>query len=220
MPDIFAPLCDRLLRAGVRPKTVNRYLAELRDHLDDLTAELEANGLSPDAARDHALSRLGSIETLAFPMVSDRRFHSWTARTPWAVFLIAPIIGYGVIVALLAFALASATSPGMAPDWFGTAGRATGHFAAFVVPLFLAWTLAFMALRQRSRAMWPLFGMGLTIVAATITELQVKLIGPQQGGEIAIALTMPSIIQIAALLLIAAAPLLLFGKRDQAISQG
>lgn len=220
MPDVFSPLCDRLLRAGVRPKTVNRYLAELRDHLDDLTAELEANGLSPDAARDRALFKLGSIETLAFPMVSDRRFHSWTARTPWAVFLIAPILGYGVIVALLAFALASATSPGMAPDWFGTVGRATGHFAAFIAPLILAWTLAFLALRQRSRAMWPLVGMGLTIVAATIIELQVKLADPQQGGEIAIALSMPSVMQIAALLMAAAAPLFLLRKHDQAASQG
>lgn len=42
MPDLFASLGDRLLSASVRPKTVNRYLAELRDHLDDVTTELEA----------------------------------------------------------------------------------------------------------------------------------------------------------------------------------
>lgn len=220
MPDIFAPLCDRLLRAGVRPKTVNRYLAELRDHLDDLTAELEANGLARDAARDRAVSRLGSIETLAVPMVSDRRFQSWTARTPWAVFLIAPVLGYGVIVALLAVALAAATSPGMAPDWFGTVGRATGYFAAFIAPLILAWTLAFLALRQRSRALWPLAGMGLTSVAATLIKLQVNLADPQQGGEIALALTMPSIAQITALLLAAAAPLLLLGTHAQIAPEG
>ncbi|MBS7703790.1 hypothetical protein [Chelatococcus asaccharovorans] len=153
-------------------------------------------------------------------MVSDRRFHSWAARTPWAVFLIAPIVGYGVIVAILAFALASATSPGMAPAWFGAVGRATGYFAAFVARLILAWTLAFVARRQRSRAIWPLIGMGLTIIAATVIELQVRLAGPQQGGEIAIALTMPSVMQIAALLLAAAAPLLLLRKHDQAVSRG
>lgn len=220
MPDVFVPLRDRLLRAGVRPKAVNRYLAELRDHLDDLTAELEASGQPREVARDHALSRLGNIETLAFPMASDRRFHSWAARTPWAVFLIAPVLGYGVIVALLAFALVSASSPGMAPGWLGTVGRGAGHFAAFVAPLILAWTLAFMALRQRSPALWPLIGMGLTIVAATATEFQVKLAGARQGGEIAVALTLPSAMQIVALLLTAAAPLLLLRKHDQAVSQG
>lgn len=220
MPDPFASLGDRLLRAGVRPKTVNRYIAELRDHLDDLTTELEANGLSREVAQQRALSRLGSVETLAIPMVSDRRFHSWAARTPWAVFLIAPFVGYGVIVALLAVALVSATSPGTAPDWFGAVGRAAGHFAAFVAPLILAWTLAFMALRQRSPALWPLIGMGLTIITAAVTELQVKLAGPDHGGEIAIALTLPSVMQIIAVLLAAATPLLLLRKHDQAVSQG
>lgn len=220
MPDLFASLGDRLLRAGVRPKTVKRYLAELRDHLDDLTAELEANGLPRDAAQQRAIARLGSVETLAFPMASDRRFHSWAARTPWAVFLIAPFVGYAVILGLLAVALVSVISSGVGPDWFGAVGRAAGHFAAFVVPLILAWTLAFMALRQRSPAMWPLAGMGLTIVAATVTELRVNSAGVQQGGEIAIALTMPSAVQIVALLLAAAAPLLLLGKCDRAASQG
>lgn len=218
MRDVFAPLRDRLLRAGVRPKTVNRYLSELRDHVDDLTAELEAEGLSENAARERALSRLGGIETLTEPMISDRRFHSWTGKMPWAVFLIAPIVSYGAIVALLTCALILATSP-IAPAWFGTAGWGTAQFAAYVAPLILAWMLAFMALRQRSRAMWPLIGMSLTIVAAAVIEIQVKFIDPQHGGEIAVALTTPSVVQIAALLLVAAAPLLLLRKHDQTASQ-
>lgn len=108
MPDPFAVLRERLLRAGVRPRTVSRYVSELREHLDDLTLELEAEGFPIEDARQRAYSRLGSIDTLALPMISDRRFHSWAARTPWAVFVLAPVVGYGLIVALLTLALGSA----------------------------------------------------------------------------------------------------------------
>ena len=203
----------------MRPKTVSRYICELRDHLDDLTAELEANGLSHQMAEARALARLGSIEALVFPMTSDRRFHSLAANMPCAVFLLAPIIGYGLAVAVLAFTLASATSFGTAPDWLGIEGWATKQFAAFVVPLILAWTVAFMALRQRSRAIWPLLGMALTIVAAAATDFRLSVSDTQQGGEIAVGLTAPSATQLIALLLAAAAPLLLMRKHRHTHSQ-
>lgn len=209
MPEQFASLRERLLRAGVRPGTANRYVGELRDHLDDMIAELETKGLARAAAQEAALSRLGSIDALAAPMISDRRFHSWTARVPWAVFLFAPILGYAAVVATLAFALASATSPGAVPDWFDMASRTARHVAGSVVPLAAAWLLAFTALRQRSRAMWPLLGMGFTIVVASMVELQIQLPAVDQDGTISLALTAPSATQVATLLIAAAAPLFL-----------
>lgn len=108
MPDLFPVLRERLPRAGVRPGTVSRYLSELQEHLDDLTSEIEAEGFPTEEARQRAYSRLGSIDALALPIISNRRFHSWAARTPWAVFVLAPIVGYGLIVALLTLALTSA----------------------------------------------------------------------------------------------------------------
>lgn len=213
MPDPFEPLRERLLRAGVRPATAGRYVRELRDHMDDAAAALEAGGLPAPQAREHARLRLGDIDALAAPMISDRRFHSWTARAPWAVFLLAPLLGYAAVVALLAVALALATSPGAAPGWFDAASRAARHFASLAAPLAAAWMLAFTALRQRSRALWPLLGMGLTIVMAAATELRVQLPSPAQGGEVALALAAPSASRMAALLAAAAVPLLLLGRR-------
>lgn len=209
MLEPLAPLRERLLRAGVRPGAANRYVAELRDHLDDMIAELETKGLSGAKAQETALSRLGNIDALAAPMTADKRFHSWTARVPWAVFLFAPIIGYAAVMATLAFALVSATSPGAVPDWFDTASRTARHFAALVVPLVAAWLLAFTAFRQRSRAMWPLLGMGFTIVVASMVELQIQLPAADQDGTISLALNAPSAIQVATLLIAAAAPLFL-----------
>lgn len=212
MPDPFAVLRERLLRAGVRPRAVGRYVSELGEHLDDLTLELESEGFPAAEARQRAYSRLGTIDTLALPMISDKRFHSWTARTPWAVFVLAPIVGYGLIVALLILTLVSAVSPGAAPGWFGMAGRAIGHFSSFVLPLAAAWLLTFMALRQRSRPLWPMLGIVLTIVVAATTGLQIQTPDATRGGEIGVALAVPSAMQLAALLFAAFAPLFLFRK--------
>lgn len=218
MPDPFAILRERLLRAGVRPRTVGRYVSELREHLDDLTLELEAEGFPAEEARQRAYSRLGSIDTLAMPMISDRQFHSWAARTPWAVFVLAPIVGYGLIVGLLTLALVSVVLPGAAPGWFGMAGRAAGHFSSLVLPLAAAWLLAFMALRQRSRPLWPLLGIVLTIAVSAMTRLQIQTPDAARAGEIGVALAAPSATQLAALLLAAFAPLLLFRKSNLAQS--
>jgi len=44
IPRLLRELEERLLRAGVAPRHVRRYVAELRDHLADLRAEEERAG--------------------------------------------------------------------------------------------------------------------------------------------------------------------------------
>jgi hypothetical protein len=53
----FNELRERLLRAGVAPRHVRRYLKELADHLADLTAEEERAGRSGADAESAALAR-------------------------------------------------------------------------------------------------------------------------------------------------------------------
>src|SRR4051794_3511287 len=79
----FDALRARLLTAGVAPRHIRRYLAELDDHLHDLRSH-EGN----EAA---ALARLGGVEALARDMIGRPEFRSWTARAPWAMFLLAPL---------------------------------------------------------------------------------------------------------------------------------
>jgi hypothetical protein len=45
MPVHFESLRDRLLRGGVAPRHVTRYLRELTEHLEDLIAEEEQGDL-------------------------------------------------------------------------------------------------------------------------------------------------------------------------------
>src|SRR5438105_15054162 len=87
----FHELRERLLRAGVTPRHVRRYLTELADHLADLRAEEERAGRSRADAESAALVRLGGMDDLAKAMIEQRQFQSWCVRTPWAMFGLAPL---------------------------------------------------------------------------------------------------------------------------------
>src|SRR5438552_2322388 len=88
-------LRERLLRAGVAPRHVRRYLAELADHLADLRAEEERAGRSRADAESAALARLGGVDNLAKAMIEQRQFQSWCVRAPWAMFCLAPPLPFG-----------------------------------------------------------------------------------------------------------------------------
>jgi hypothetical protein len=75
-------LRERLLRAGVAPRHVRRYLTELREHWADLTAEEERAGRNPAEAATLALTRLGRVDELARTMIEQPELRSWTAPVP------------------------------------------------------------------------------------------------------------------------------------------
>src|ERR1019366_3953146 len=92
MPKPFHELRERLLRAGVAPRHVRRYLAELADHFADLRVEEQRSGRRPADAESAALARLGSMDDLARAMIEQRQFQSWCVRAPWAMFGLAPLL--------------------------------------------------------------------------------------------------------------------------------
>lgn len=213
MPDAFASLHEQLLRAGVRPKTVRRYIAELRDHLDDLTLELEADGLAADEARQHALARLGGIDALALPMISDRRFHSLAGRVPWAVFLMGPPLAFVAFMAMGASALVCVAKLEPLPMWFDSFHEAMQFLVVIACPVLTMWVFMFLAARQRCRPVWPFASTTLSVAFAGALSLSVTPPLPTQAGEISIGATLPSLSYLLALMLLAMAPMFFLNAR-------
>src|ERR1700683_4136148 len=85
-------LRERLLRAGVAPRHVRRYLNEPSDHLADLRAEEARAGRRGAGAESVARVRLGGMDELARAMTEQRQFQSWCVRAPWATFGVAPLL--------------------------------------------------------------------------------------------------------------------------------
>jgi hypothetical protein len=166
----FHELRERLLRAGIAPRHVGRYLSELADHWADLRAEEERAGRSRADAEAAALLRLGGVDDLAKAMIEQRQFQSWCIRAPWAMFGLAPIfvLAGSYFVALLILwsgwkiFLPGADTPfgtrvhGIANFYFGV-----GRLIYYGAPILIGWGIGIIAARQRLKAVWPTVGLVL-----------------------------------------------------------
>jgi hypothetical protein len=192
-------LRERLLRAGVAPRHVRRYVAELVDHLADLRAEGEGAGLSPADAESAALARLGGIQALSKAMIAKRQFQSWCARAPWAAFAVAPLV-------LLAWAYLSACLilwtgwilflPGTHSPFIPVEGLAVPYFQLgrmifFGAPVLIGWCVGLIAVRQRFGVFWPAVGLILvSFVGGTARVHASPPAGPAAAGHVSMGLSL------------------------------
>src|SRR4051812_35129133 len=87
-------LRERLLRGGISPRHVRRYLRELAEHHEDaLQAEL-GKGIDLVAAREAAWARLGTEESLAQSVLERPELRSKAARFPALVFGLGPVLSW------------------------------------------------------------------------------------------------------------------------------
>jgi hypothetical protein len=190
----FDDLRERLLRGGVGPRHVRRYLAELSEHLADLRAEELRAGRSPADAESAALVRLGGIENLANAMINQRRFQSWSSRAPWAMFCVAPplLLGCAYFIALeILWYGWNLFMPG-ADTPFGTAPRGpiyrlsnlyfqADKFYYFSAPILVDWGFALIAVRQRMKSTWVIAGAVLVAVMGGTGQVHAGRAALQSG---------------------------------------
>jgi len=226
MPRLFEEVRERLLLAGVAPRHVRRYLAELSEHLSDLAAEEERGGRTRADAQAAAYSRLGGAEELSRAMAGDRRFRSWCARAPWAVFgLGSPLLlaGAYLTACLILWSgwgifLPGAQSPfvplvgGPEAVYFGV-----GRLLYFSAPVLVGWALGVVAIRQRSGAAWPLAGLAAAALIAGAAQVHAGRPVPAGGaGSVSMSLAVGNsagdaagfALRAAAVFALGAAPLL------------
>lgn len=175
MPKQLRELRERLLRAGVAPRHVRRYLGELADHFADLCAEEERAGRSRADAEAAALGRLGTMDDLARAMLDQPRLQSWCARAPWAAFGLVPLLAltasFFLACVYLWFGwtifLPEAVTPFGAGQHISIFTLQNAYFQAgrafyFLCPVLVGWGIVIVAVRQRRRAYWPAAGLALT----------------------------------------------------------
>jgi hypothetical protein len=181
----FNELRERLLRVGVAPRHVRRYLAELQDHLADLNAQELNTGCSAAEAQSAALLKLGSEDELFNAMMKERHLRSWCARAPWATFGVVPLLllaaaycfaciyvwlGWGIFMPGAATPF-GARVPG--PIYGGeNLYFQAGKYFYMLAPLLVAWTVAVMAARQRCKALLPVLGMALIAWMGGTAQIQ------------------------------------------------
>lgn len=168
----FDLLRDRLLCGGVAPRHVARYLTELTEHFHDLMAEERRAGRDCETSERSALSRLGDADYLANTMIARKEFQSWSRRAPWAVFFLGPLValvGINLVNLLLilrpvgSLGAGPAGVPMFVPSWYHSFFAAITGFDLFLLPLVIGGAISCLAIRQRTKSLWPL--VGLVVVA-------------------------------------------------------
>ncbi len=186
-------LRERLLRAGMAPRHVRRYLAELEDHLEDLVEEERSAGRGVA----DALCRLGSVEELARAMEGRRELRGWTARAPWVVFGVGGLASLSAAYLIACLILWSGWRlflPGSASPFVPLGGMAAVYFGVgrmlyFGAPVMVAWGLGLMAARQRMGVMWPVMGMVLVCVVGAMARVRVGSVGSVGMGIAPVSVT-------------------------------
>jgi hypothetical protein len=189
----FEGLREILLKGGVAPRHVRRYLAELCEHLDDLTEKQRTLGYEGEDAQLRARALLGEDRELAVAMLEQKSLRSITARAPWLIFgLLPPVFGIVASFALIAPLAVIArifhmATPGSihAPGWFQTLAFGLTGLGNLALEPALAVGFVFLASRQRISWLWPL----LAIVLIALLDLQFQAhfapVG-QRGGSLSI----------------------------------
>jgi hypothetical protein len=191
----FERLWKRLLAGGVAEGPARRYLAELKDHLDDLIAEERRAVSDPREAESRALSRLGSFEMLAEAMIERGEFQAWSRKAPFATYLLAPSAALAAVTALSVVGVvmtvkavgdgAGAANP--LPPWIHSLASSVVFFSHAMLPVLLAWALGVLAIRQRSLLLWPICGIVALIVLGDSVRVGLALPSPTSHGEVLIS---------------------------------
>jgi len=157
----FKALEDRLLRGGIAPRHVKRYLRELGEHLTDITEAQAAAG--HDAPTAAARAALGPDEELADAMLKRRGFRSLCARFPWLVFGVVPVLALSLAMPwhiLVLVVLKTLSAPALFHTLEGMV-LFTGNF--ILVPAIVL-LFVFIAWRQRLSLAWPILSTAIILI--------------------------------------------------------
>lgn len=186
----FETLSEHLLRGGIAPRYVRRYVRELDEHFADAVAAAQASGLSLAQAQCVAKARLGRVETLAAAMLAQPGLRSAVVRRPWLVLGLSPVLSVlGMLIflpCLLAFAVHHMPVT-VVPGWvsFGVAGYVwlVNAVGGMLVIIAFGW----LARGQRCCGRWAVAGLSLAALCGAAFTVSIHL----AGGHGFVALSSP-----------------------------
>ena len=166
-PLSFDTVREKLLRAGIAPRHVSRYVTELREHMADLVARERASGLDAREAEAKARTILGSDGQLVQAMIERGAPRAWAVKAPWAVFGLLPVAVIFTVSAVITMAMFNLMMPvrdllpGQMPGGYKLLIAAATIFTGYVVGPLLAALCVAIALRQRLSSAWVWVGLAL-----------------------------------------------------------
>ncbi len=174
-PQQFELLGERLLRAGISPRHVRRYLRELMDHYDDAIQEELGKGADRAAAEESAAKRLGEADHLVESALARPELLSWSRRWPWAVYIVAPLLLYPAAFVATILVMVGLTPDGELPYPAPLLEvlKAIRLLGLYVVPVITASAFAMLARRRGVSQGWVWTSIALITFVGALPNLDV-----------------------------------------------
>ena len=92
MPNLqFGEFRQNLLKSGVAPRHINRAIAELSDHYDDIFESARASGMTSDRASEYAVKNIGDLRQIGDAIAARKELKTWQHRFPRLAVVCLPI---------------------------------------------------------------------------------------------------------------------------------
>lgn len=175
-PHPFDHLREPLLRAGISPRHVKRYLTELAEHYDDAIHDEERRGASHAEAEHAARARLGDDEHLVESALARPELRSVAARFPGLIFGAGPVLSYIALIVGITLAVANVVGipHGPVSQSFAQAAAALCVFFDRVLPALIALAVVALAVQQRHVGRWPLIGAAIIALVGGTTDITIQ----------------------------------------------
>jgi hypothetical protein len=178
---------ESLLREGIAPRHVNRYVMELRDHLTDLVERECAAGADRTSGCEKAQTILGTESQLVQAMLDRSPPRSLAARAPWFAFGLLPILSMLVLTIILGrlslgwFAPYRGSSLTELPESVGLVSLAVTAVGSYGIGLLLVLGCVVTAVRQRLDSAWIWAGVTLVALACAAIGLHIEVLTAVNG---------------------------------------
>lgn len=175
-------VAESLLRGGVAPRHVRRYVDELSDHYDDLVAAACNAGTSQADAERDALARIGTPNDLVTAMLARDDLKSLASKYPALVFSVGPTVGLALglgifILALMAVIVSfrpQGESYSVVPENWRVIVGGWIFIGNYLMPILVAALIAKIGLEHRMRSQWILIGIGIAGFIGGFMDLGVQ----------------------------------------------
>jgi hypothetical protein len=135
--------------------------------------------------------------TMGGDMAGTSRFERWSARAPWAVFGIVPLVLLAAVYCLAFFILWSGwrmflpleSTPFVRVDGWGVAYFGAGRLLYIWSPLLVGVAIAWTAARPSVKALWPVVGMVLIAWIGGAAHVRVNRPTLDEPGHVGVALS-------------------------------
>ena len=162
---LYESLCIALLRAGVSPRYVRRYRAELSDHYHVAVEEHRSAGLTYEEAAAQARKQLGDQDMLFRSVMEHPAVLAFARRRSAITFCFLPI------VALIATKGLIVLASGLAGILLRSSVYTVLEYGA---PLVVAFLFCNLARRRGCRPLWPLLSAVLIALVAGCCQFELR----------------------------------------------